>query len=303
MNDTHHYRAYGLRIRSEIPIPYFTAASPVEPDVTIRYGAVPMDLPGATHAHRLWQAGPDDILFGVPDIARYRISRGRRVVVEPLCQAESGIAVLLGGSVWTALLQQRGLVTLHASAVQTAAGAALFLGASGSGKSSLALAFAARGYPLICDDVAAVRLGAGGVPLVVPGYPGLRLWADVLDQFDHGTATLQRVRPELEKYLLPASRFSDRPQAIRVAYALTPQNCNAIQLELLPPRRAFTLLSRSTHRGKFVDAFGAREAHFRAVAGIARTVRVVRVLRPASASLSDALADRIESDIAAPCVE
>lgn len=300
VSDAHHYRAYGLRLRSDIPIPHFAEASPVGPDVTVRYGAVPTALAGATHAHRLWQAGPNDFLLNVSDTARYRVSDGRKIVVEPLCQSDHRIAALLAaGSVWTALLQQRTLLTLHASAVHAGDGAALFLGASGAGKSSLALAFAARGYPVICDDIAAVRLGADGAPAVVPGYPGLRLWRDVLDRFDYATDTLRRVRPELDKYLLPASRFSKRPQAVRAVYVLTSEKRNTIRFNSLPPGRAFMWLTKYSHRRKFVHAFGRREAHFRAVAHIAEIARVVRVTRPAGAFLLDAVADRIESDIAA----
>ena len=47
------------------------------------------------------------------------------------------MVILLVGSVLVACLQQRGVLTQHAGAIETEAGAVLFLGHSGAGKSTL----------------------------------------------------------------------------------------------------------------------------------------------------------------------
>lgn len=53
----------------------------------------------------------------------------------------------------------RGLEVLHASAVVASGGAVAFLGPSGAGKTSLALAMCRRGARFLADDVLAVELG------------------------------------------------------------------------------------------------------------------------------------------------
>ena len=299
-----HYTAYGLHVRSELELPYFDAAptGAGEPDVTVRCEAVPKTLPESVRTFGLWQAAPDDFLLHLPDSVRYRVTGGREISVERLHGADDDlVATLLSGTVWTCLLQQRGLLTLHASAVRTDAGAIAFLGPSGSGKSTLAAALAARGHVVLADDVAAIRDDADGLPLLVPGFPFLRLWADALKRLQARPALLRRVRAELEKYLLPVSRFSARPDALRAAYILTAGNGATIKLHALRSAAALVCLRRNTHRFKLVNVFGQQRAHFETTARIARDVPVVRVTRPAGAFEIDALADRIERDIPERC--
>jgi hypothetical protein len=70
-----------------------------------------------------------------------------------------------------------GSIVLHASAVVAGGGAVVFVGRSGSGKSSLAASFAATGLDLVADDFVLLA-ERGGQFAAVPSYPGLRLWPD-----------------------------------------------------------------------------------------------------------------------------
>ena len=297
-----HYAACGLRVRSELALPCLGAARAGEPDVTVRYGAVRPALPRAVRTHGLWQAAPGDFLLNLHDSVRFRVTGGREIVVEPLDGADEGlIASLLTGSVWTALLQQRGLLTLHASVIGSGGGAVALLGPSGSGKSTLAAALAARGHAVLGDDVAAIGGNAGGPSLVLPGFPFLRLWADALDRLERPALPLRRVRADIEKYLLPVDCFPTGPRPLRAAYLLTSTNRQGIEFAALQPAEGLMWLRRNTHRWKFVDAFGHQRAHFHAIARIARDVPIVRVARPAEPFRLDALAERIESDLSGRC--
>lgn len=290
----HYYRMYGLRVRSDIPVPHLRTLPPAEPEVVVRYGKVPVALPGAVQRHGLWQAAPGDFVMAMEHTARYRVTGGREVVVQPLGGGEDQIRGLLAGTIWTAVLQQRGLLTLHASAIRTDAGAVLFLGASASGKSTLASAFVARGYPLLTDDVAAVQCRTGNPPVVMPGLPGLRLWADALERLQFRTTTLRRVRPDLDKYVLPVKAFSDGPEGVRAVYVLSVKNREAVELVPLGPAKRFMWLSKYTHRRKFAKPFGRQAAHFETVARIAQETPTARVVRPVAGFSLDALADRVE---------
>ena len=296
----HHYAAYGLRVRSQIALAGLRPAPAGRPDVTVRCGAVPSMLPGATRSHGLWQAAPGDFLLAFDNAVRFRVTGGREIVVDAAVGAGDLADALLASSVWTALLQQRGLLTLHASALRMGAGAVLFLGASGSGKSTLAAVLAARGHPLLVDDVAAVRIDAEG-PVVVPGVPSLRLWEDTLGHIGQPARALRPVRKDLRKYLLPVERFCTTAQPLRAAYLLGTVNALGVEVKAARPVTAVMWLRNYTHRDKLVDAFDGRGAHFRITTNIARNVPVVHVARPAGAWTLDDLANRVECDLSERC--
>ena len=140
------YTAYGLRLRSAIALPFTPLPDGLagEPDVVIRLGATPASLPTAHGKPGRWQTMPGRFLLNVDDVARYFVADGRDVVIERRGGSDHDISVYLTGSVLAAVLQQRDVATLHASAVQTNAGAVLFLGKSGAGKSSLLAALIKR---------------------------------------------------------------------------------------------------------------------------------------------------------------
>ena len=123
---THWYRAYGLRIRSAVALPFdpLPDSGAFEPDVTVRLGAVPETLP-ACNGHSIrsnrWQARPGTFLMRVEDVARYLVTGGRDMLIDPLGTDDGDVVAFFASSPFTALLQQRGVVTLHAAAVTATA--------------------------------------------------------------------------------------------------------------------------------------------------------------------------------------
>jgi serine kinase of HPr protein (carbohydrate metabolism regulator) len=81
-------------------------------------------------------------------------------------------------TVLAALLHQRGCLVLHASAVLMNGGADVVSGETGAGKSTLLAALAAKGFPVVSDDVTAVRALPGGGIEVIPGPQWIHLCED-----------------------------------------------------------------------------------------------------------------------------
>jgi hypothetical protein len=101
-----------------------------------------------------------------------------RIVVEPEPDVdETLLRPIILGSAITILLQQRGYLVLHASCVAIADAAIAFLGTSGAGKSTLASAFQRQGYPVLSDDVLAIRFQQTQ-PIVYPGIGLIKLLPD-----------------------------------------------------------------------------------------------------------------------------
>ena len=289
------YEAYGLSVRSPFPLPFLPL--PVhragEPDVMVRIGATPAALPSPIIVKRSFgEVAPGAFLLAVDGVARYLVTNGRDVLVEPCGGNDYDLGVFFTGSVFAALLQQRGVVTLHASAIETEAGAVLFTGRPETGKSSLLGAFVRRGYAMLADDVVGVVLDAAGRAVALPAFPSMKLWADTLQAL--AWQGQERVRPELEKYIVPIERFRAAPLAMRAVFALEVHDRDGIEVRPVQAADAFPWHWKSIHRKRVARGHGQWPASLHTVAAMARDVPVVRVARPAHPFRLDELADRID---------
>ena len=288
--------AYGLHVRTPFALPYAPAPGVPdgEPDVTVRIGAAPAALPAPAGRHGLWETAPGAFLMHAPGVARYLVTGGRDVLVEPCGGGDRDVGVFLAGPVFAALLQQRGVVTFHAAAIETGTGAVLLAGPAGGGKSSLLAALVDRGYAMLADDVTGVAPDADGRPAALPAFPCLQLWADALDKLAWRGRARRKARPELEKYLAPVDRFRAAPLAVRAVCVLTFHARDGVAIETIPAARAFGWLLRSTYRMQLLRGLGRQQAHFRTLTALARRTPVVRVARPVHPFQPDALAARVE---------
>ena len=298
------YHAHGLQVRSDLALPFAPhpqAKARRAPDLRVRLGAVPNRLPpGAGSLTRtvLWQARPGALLMHLPDVARCLVTGGRDLLVEPLRSDRDGVASFLAGTPLTAALQQRGLLTLHAAAVEAEQGAALLLGPSGAGKSSLAAALVERGFPLLADDVVALSLDDGGRPMAHPEFGLQRLWANSLSRMDWRGRALAPVREGVAKYWVAPQRACARALPVRTAFVLGAESRDAsIEIRSLAPVAAFWALWDNTHRKRAMDALGQRPSHFRSVIAMARCLPVAQVRRPTHPFLLEELAERIKASL------
>ena len=293
------YMAYGLQIASEFLLPELTPHPGTHPDVYIQIGSGSAEVPRSccTDARLPKQSRP--FILTVPSVARYLIVNGKRIWIEPDADStEANVRLFLLGSALGALLLQRGLLPLHASAIQTANGAALFVGPSGRGKSTLAAALAQRGYAMLSDDVAALDVDDAGQVVAFPSMPYMRLWADAAAQLQRPTEGQRRVQPSLDKYLLPVARFCAEPLPVRAIYALHVGQSPDIRLQPVDYQQRFEILANNTYRAEFLAGLGVLQTHFRLVATVANRVPVYRMTRPNHPFLLDALVDRIEAELA-----
>jgi hypothetical protein len=302
------YQAYQLTIRADFPFPEFLPAVPpvggidsdAPPDVVIRYGAVPLTLEGATGRGVLYQATAKQFLLAMDGVARYLVQDGNEIIVEPApASLDSDVRVFLLGSCLGALLHQRGMLVLHAGAVHTDRGAVLFTGSSGSGKSTLLGELLRRGHTMMVDDVCAVVLDPAGAPLVLPGYPRIRLWADAAEKLEHDIGGMVKTRPEMEKYERQVTeQYWDQPAPLRRIYLLNTVNRDLLALNPEPRIHTFQIMLHNTYRQRFVDGLQMRAAHFDLITAVARQTGVTSVTRPAQPFRLQELADLIERDLA-----
>ncbi len=296
------YAAYGLIWRMPLTCPELRQTL-VEstPDVNVRYSQLPPPQAGASAAGPLRQVTPGEARFGLPGAARLLVRGGNEILIERQPDADDDmVRLLLVGTGMALLLHQRGLLPLHASAIVAPAGAILFMGHSGAGKSTLLNEFLRRGYPMLAEDLAAVRLDADGAAWVEPGVQSTKLWADSAAMLGRPTDGLARVRPELEKYVVPVNEaLAAAPARLAAIYTLASHNQPTILLEERRDARKFNALLDHTWQKLVVKRMGLHGAHFQRAIAVANQARIVRVQRPDEGFRLTELADAVEADFTA----
>lgn len=294
------YTAYGLQIDSELPLPELPPGPDRLADVIVRFGSVPTELSDPLHRYSYFEGKPGSFLLRVPKVGRYLVIEGREIVIDRLPEcSEELLRIFLLGSAFGSLLQQRQLLVMHASSVQTNRGAVLFVGPSGYGKSTVLAALARQGYAMLADDVTAIAVDSPSGPLAFASFPRQRLSAEVASRLDYRIETLPPVENS-DKLLAPVARFCADPLPVHAVYALAVDEEPNIRLEPVAALERFAVVAANAYRYEFLEGLGLRETHFRASTRLARAVHVGRITRPASSFLLDQLVGRLEEEFGAP---
>jgi hypothetical protein len=295
------YLAYGLGIHSEIPLPELTA-SDVSSDVILRCEALDWSATsGPGLENWVWFSRNRARLLW-PGAGRVGVRDGKEIVVDVAPDAdEQALRLFLLGPVLSILLQQRGLLVLHASAVSVGGGAVAFLGASGWGKSTTAASLHALGHSLVADDNVAISLAnvkdsgeaasPNGGAVVLPAFPQIKLWPDSALALRESVDDLPRLHPEMEKRAWRAAEnFDSAPLPLRRVYVLhgsvndnaSPTATDTFEpsIELLRPREACMELVKHTYCTPLVGGPGGNgmaTSHFAQCADLAQKVAVCRL--------------------------
>ncbi|HEX8571414.1 MAG TPA: hypothetical protein VF759_01540 [Allosphingosinicella sp.] len=276
------YRLFGLDLRSEIDLAGLAPPcdSPA-PDVEIRFGPVPAgdSAPG-------YSAIPEGTLLSVAKVGRYLISDGRRIVIDPAPGAsERNLRLFLLGSAIGALLHQRGLLPLHANAIDLGGRAVAFSGHSGAGKSTIAAWFHDRGYPILADDVCVIGFDEAGRALAYPGIPRLRLWREALEASGRDAGAYDRSFDDIDKYDVPTRTDSSlRPLPLAAIYLLRKAEeagagAGDAAIDRLTGVDGVETLMSNTYRGAYLKTIGRTGEHLAACLRVARAVPVFRAQR------------------------
>lgn len=166
--------AFGLRWRSDVPLDHF---APLEaaatPDVHVaRVAALASRQPLAAVRHGYVYA--DGTRFPWEREAVFDSWNGNRVDYRPGPGWNDALPHAFYSTVAAHILAWRGMIPLHACAVEIDGRAVLIAGTTGAGKSSLMAGLLARGAALVSDDLTAVAI-RGGVAEVLPGRITIRL--------------------------------------------------------------------------------------------------------------------------------
>ncbi|WP_420455875.1 hypothetical protein [Rubrivirga sp.] len=282
---------YGLRIQTDVPLGVLPLALG-DSDVVVRYGP----------ARRLASASPRPGCFEVrPGLACFAtlggtvvVARGgTEIVVEDDPNEDSAaVASLVLGQVFAAILHQRRVLTLHASAVAIDGSAIAFVGDQGAGKTTMASALCQRGDRLVSDDVLAVRGLGDEAPVVSGGYPFLKVTEATAQTFGGGVGGLDAAYASVPKWKRPQP-VAEGALPLRALYVLHWGEEAAIRP--LAPIPAFAEVARHSFAAGLTEATGTQSLYVEWYSALVRSVPVFDVVRPRSLGRAVALA----ADVAA----
>lgn len=294
------YKTYGFTLASEFELPELLPTdNKIKPQVRVCWGDVPPALEQPERQGVLFQVRVGEYLLDVPNVARYLVREGCEIVVQPYENAvESEVGLFLTSNCFPALLYQRGIYSMHASAVQTERGAVLFCGQSGSGKSTLLAAFVLKGYPMLADDVAGIWLGKDGPPRVIPAYPRLKLWPDMIAEMDIPQEKLHRLRDKNEKKgLYIPGQYALEMVTLAAIYNLRTHNRDEIDLDLLADSDRVLNVIGNTASRMLAEGSGQAQMLFQSALQIARGTHIARLTRPRKRNCLDELVKCVEQDL------
>lgn len=291
--------AFGLCLRSDLPFPGLPPGAGA-PDATI--ALAPVAAPDAERlepragepleASGRFVALGDEAYFQWPGFARVRVAGGRSVAVEPDAAVDPDqLRAALLGPVASVLLLQRGLLPLHAAALEVGGRAIAIAARSGAGKSTLVARLVARGHAFLSDDVTAVAPGAP--PSVRASYPLLKLTPRSQALLGRAGEEAPLVDPLDEKRLFAVPGELPRgPRALERVYVL--DDARGVEVARAAPAEALFLLLRHCHRAPLLHrAIGTAELT-RRCAALAESVPVFRLGRPFDLARLDELASAVE---------
>lgn len=292
------YRAFGLAIHSELPLPGAMPLAEDKIDAVIRFASIDWSPGKSSGGEGGFHFEADEAFLFWEGLGKFRVRGGEEIVIEPAAGADRGLLTLpLAGVVLAVLLHQRGFMVLHASAIAIDGEAVAFVAAKGQGKSTTAAMLCARGYQLLADDLVVLSFVEPQTPRVLPGLAQIKLWPESAIIVGEDPESLPRLAPGQEKRLLPLSEgFATTPLPLQSIYTLAIGD--SLELQPLQPREA--MLQLITHT--YVSRFGKQllrdhraQLHLHQCTEIVRSVPLYRLKRPASLAALPATAELLEA--------
>lgn len=204
------------------------------------------------------------------------------------------------GPVLGFFLRLRGVVCLHGSAIAIDGRALAILGKPGAGKSTTAAALAVRGYPVLCDDIAALNLRHGQF-YVQPAYPYLKLWSPSVEALYGKTDALPCLTPTWNKQYLNLNQagyhYQAEPLPLGGIYVLNSRSADpsAPWIEALPKSLGLIELIANTYASKLLDR-ELRAKEFETLSQVAAFVPMRKATPHVEFSYLSTLCDSILQD-------
>jgi len=305
------YRLFGLAIESPVPLSSRAMSSRTRPDVRLCEAS---RLCFNT-AHRILERSSKPLPWfechRLPDETTYLrwaglfefliAPDGRTIEYRRLAKAtHESLTTYLLGQILSFSLLSFGYEPLHATAVVIDGAAVAFLGDCGYGKSTLGAAFVSRGFPMLTDDVLALKTRDRRW-IAHAGPARLKLFPSVARRV-LGRSSASTLNPDTAKLIVPlaAGEATRRVVPLRALFVLpdpAAQHTSArVRIVPLHGEEAFLEVTRAAFNLIQVDR-ARLERHFAMATALVRDVPLRRLAYPRVLASLDEVCDAIVNDI------
>jgi len=157
----------------------------------------------------------------------------------------------------------------------------------------------ARGHRLLADDIVAIRIDPNGTPVIVPGFPHLKLMSGSVAFLGEDPASMLEVSDDPTKRLrVSRDEPPDHPLPLAAVYILTEAETCGIEslrpMTALPEILQHLFVARLT---EFLRKTATVESHFRNCTQLIGGASICRLRRPKSFDLLPRVAEMVEQHV------
>ena len=303
----HHY-IYGLNISSDINFPELIIGEGLESDITLKFGRLNLVLEESVKTDQdlgFWMT-PNKVAVVSQQMGQFLVSNGNEIIIDPSpATDEQAIRSLVLDILLPAILHQRNFLLLHASAV-ACGGAIAFIGPSGTGKSTMAMAMHTYRHQsfvngegssgIFTDDMVAIKFDAAGNPLVLPGFLQLKFLPETIQGIKHLKDKISsETDPLTQKHICSeSSYFAKKALPLKKIYLLTENP--EVSIESVSPQECFRELMHNSYAPGLLASRKTSAEQFYQYMRLAQKVSICRLKRPKSFSILPELVELVEKN-------
>lgn len=278
----YYYKVYGLTVESEVTCEELVVWDKAEnevADVIIEFGTPPEEVQQKLELGETCRYESQLMWFKIPGIATYCMIQGHRILIEKELDATLlDVKQFLLGSCLGMIMLQRDMIAIHGGTIAMNGKGLLITGNRGAGKSTLTSALRLKGYPLVADDVSAMKS-----LMVQPAYPQQKVCEDMMNYLGYHPAQYKHINLDQKiKYLIPTgNQFSYDPVPLQgVIELVSDETLEHIEVEELKGSDKLMTIYNNIYRIEMKICAGVNPTFFKQCVQLTSEIPVYRMKRP-----------------------
>jgi hypothetical protein len=297
--NNYHYLICGITISFPWKI-LMLPESTRTPDAWVEFGRAPRpEKDSVRFIGPYCQAAPSHTYFHLKNIAKISIRTGNNITVEISGRKNTEtLNTFLLSSCLGVLLIQRGLLVLHAAALEKNGRVVAFSGGPGTGKSTLSALLLESGANILSDNIAAITLKGINRATVSPSFPSIHLWRSTIEKLKLSNRHLNQLRPGLDKYAVSfENQFIAQPLHLNTLCILSPWNKNELCCNSVQGMERITQLSNASFRLKITRGMEMDRQNFLNISALSSSINIVKLCYPQDWEHNEKVVSLIEATL------
>ncbi len=241
----YYYKLYDMKIATDMEFfQLVVCEDDKEPDIEICEGEIPEDIIAqkarkyAFSMERCWLSNKTCYMVA---------ENGNKLTYQKKPEGKvMYLQTYLLGFGMSMLAMQKGILSIHCSALADDKGALLIAGESGAGKSTLTTAFLDKGYRLMADDMAWVEVTDDQKVLAKPAFPFQKLCRNVAMEQGYNLDELLYINEEKDKFMAPyRGTFKTEPVPVKGFIMLGVAQSNEVECKEVQSIQKFQLCANN----------------------------------------------------------